>query len=386
MSNSHKSSSLSIVIATGLALFSMFFGSGNLVFPIAVGQESGGLYGHAALGIILSGVVVPFMGVFGMLLCKGDFARFFGAFGPRGRLLFAFLALALMGPFGVMARCLTVAHGALLTMFPELSIVASSLILSIFIFALSLNKSRIMTSLGVVLTPFFLLAIGAIALMGFLNGGMPERLAVDGWAAFKNGYFQGYQTMDLLAAFFFSQFIISHLYSMMPAAHDERTVLKVFVKASLLGAAILATVYAALVTLGWIYSPILAGQPPQEMLGLIALAALGPFAAPCVCLAVVFACVTTAMVLASLFADFLRCEIAKERIGNHTALVVTLAIGFAVSTLDFVGIAKFLGPLLETVYPALIVLTISNIVSWYFQCKNSHWPFTAAIVAKICSI
>ncbi|MBA2728840.1 MAG: branched-chain amino acid transport system II carrier protein, partial [Parachlamydiaceae bacterium] len=37
---------------TGFALFSMFFGSGNLVFPITVGQESQGHYLLAALGIV----------------------------------------------------------------------------------------------------------------------------------------------------------------------------------------------------------------------------------------------------------------------------------------------------------------------------------------------
>jgi LIVCS family branched-chain amino acid:cation transporter len=62
---------------------------------------------------------------------------------------------------------------------------------------------------------------------------------------------------------------------------------------------------------------------------------------------------------------------------------MTLAIGFAVSTLDFGGIARFLGPLLETVYPALITLTLVNIACKLFSFRSTHWPFTLTIAAKL---
>ena len=89
-----------LVISTGFALFSMFFGSGNLVFPIAVGTECGGHCILAALGILLTGVVVPFLGVFGMLLYKGDLNSFFSYLGKPGIFLFSLLALSITGPFG----------------------------------------------------------------------------------------------------------------------------------------------------------------------------------------------------------------------------------------------------------------------------------------------
>lgn len=85
-----------LVVSTGFALFSMFFGSGNLVFPITVGLESEGHYLLAALGILFTGVVVPFLGVLGMMLYKGDIYSFFNCFGRKGTFIFSFLALALM--------------------------------------------------------------------------------------------------------------------------------------------------------------------------------------------------------------------------------------------------------------------------------------------------
>ncbi len=375
-----------LVVSTGLALFSMFFGSGNLVFPITVGQESEGHYLLAALGIIFTGVVVPFLGVLGMMLYKGDIYTFFNCFGKKGTLLFSFLALALMGPFGVLARCLTVAHGALLLLLPNASLPLSSLLMCVVIYLMTVNKNRIVTTLGTVLTPFLLLAIAMIAFFGLSQGNFPEATTTNAWNALKNGFFQGYQTMDLLAAFFFSQFVIQHLHKKLSSNEGEDSLLKHFYKSSLIGAGILSCVYFAWVLLGWNYSALLTDTPPQEMLGMIAMASLGPVAAPCVCLAVLFACLTTAIVLTSLFADFLRCEVSNEKMGNKLALFITLAIGFVVSTFDFAGIARFLGPVLEAVYPALIALTLVNIASKFVGLKPSHWPFTLTLAAKLCWI
>lgn len=361
---------LALILSTGFALFSMFFGSGNLVFPITVGQTSEGHYILAALGIFLTGVAVPFLGLIGMALYQGDLHQFFRIFGKRGTFLFCFLTLGLMGPFGVLARCLTVAHGALVLLWPTISLPVTSGCLCALIYFLAVNKNRILTTLGVVLTPLLLLAIALIAWFGFSQGSFPEATSPSGWSALKNGFFQGYQTMDLLAAFFFSQFVLKEL-----SMQSQGTFLSHFYKASMIGAGLLAAVYCALVLLGWIYAPLLINTPPQEMLGAIALASLGKYAAPCVCLAVIFACLTTAIVLASLFADFLRCDLAQNKMSNAIALCITLAIGFFVSTFDFAGIARFLGPILEAIYPALIALSGWNIAYKLWNGKRTNEEF-----------
>ena len=105
-----------VILSTGFALFSMFFGSGNLVFPILVGKESGSHFLFASLGILLTGAVVPFLGAFGIMLYDGKFEKFFAPIGKVGTFLFTVIALCLLGPFAVVPRCMTVAHGALHTL------------------------------------------------------------------------------------------------------------------------------------------------------------------------------------------------------------------------------------------------------------------------------
>jgi len=355
-----------LAISTGFALFSMFFGSGNLVFPILVGQESGGHHFLAALGLLVTGVFVPFLGVLAMVLYRGDLNQFFRCLGARGSFCFSLFALSLMGPFGVLARCLTVAHGALLLLLPQLSLPVTSLLLCFIIYFLTVNKNKIVPLLGLLLTPLLLLSIAVIAYRGFHESSLQPLAEVAGWEALKNGCLQGYLIMDLLASFFFSNFIIKHLQS--DSADKKGSAIRTFFKASFIGGMLLSLVYIALVLLGARYAPILQQVAPQEMLGRIALEALGPLAAPIVSLVVVLACLTTAMVLTVLFADFVSTSVAPRRIAGKQALLITLCIGFLVSTLDFAGITKFLGPILEAIYPALIALTVFNII--YKVCQR----------------
>ena len=60
-----------------------------------------------------------------------------------------------------------------------------------------------------------------------------------------------------------------------------------------------------------------------------------------------------------------------------------LKISFFVSTLEFAGIAKFIGPILEAVYPALIMLTLVNIAHKMWGFKSSHWPVTVTLATKL---
>ena len=372
-----------LVLSTGLAMFSMFFGSGNLVFPLVVGQLSQGHFNLAAFGIIITGVIVPFLGILGMLLFNGSTSDFFSRLGKPAIFWFSLFALSLMGPFGVLARCITVAHGAFRMILPETPLWIFSIALCVVIFFLTIKKNRIVPILGSILTPLLIASLTAIAIFGLLSAELPSAAAGSGWTTFKEGIFQGYQTMDLLAAFFFSAFVIKHLKDHKTTQENPTSSLPIFLKASLIGAGLLSAIYFALVVLGTIYAPQLASVPPQEMLGFIAEQSLGPWAAPVVCTAMILACMTTAIVLTSLFADFLRKEVSKEKIGPALSLIVTLAIAFSISTLEFSGIARFIGPILEIIYPALIVLTLLNIFYKVWGWTTIRTPIAAAIIAKI---
>lgn len=372
-----------IVLSTGLAMFSMFFGSGNLVFPLVVGKLSEGHFGWGAFGILLTGVLVPFLGILAMLLFEGKTDRFFERLGKPAVFLAPLIALSLMGPFGVLARCITVAHGAFKLLLPNTALWTFSILSCACIFFMTIKKRRIVPILGSILTPILLLSLICIAFFGLSSESLPDTSFTRGeWNSLKNGIFQGYQTMDLLAAFFFSSFVIKYLKSN-PEIEKKGKTLSTFLQSAFLGAFLLSSVYFILVLLGSMYAPQLSDIPPQEMLAFIAQKALGPMAAPIVCSAIVLACLTTAIVLTSLFADFLRKEISKEKLPPSLCIAITLLIAFATSSLEFSGIAKFLGPILEVIYPALILLTILSIFHKLWGWSSVRFPIVVAFLLKL---
>ncbi len=73
MSKTHQPS----FIIIGFALFSMFFGSGNLIFPLFLGQIAEGQWIFASLGFFVTAVLLPLLGILAMVVYKGDYGTFF---------------------------------------------------------------------------------------------------------------------------------------------------------------------------------------------------------------------------------------------------------------------------------------------------------------------
>lgn len=364
-----KNGRLALILTTGFAMFSMFFGSGNLVFPIQVGMQSDGHTWFASLGILLTGVLVPLLGSLVILLYRGENHNFFATMGKSATFWLPLVALSLMGPFGVAARCITVAHGSFVHLYAATPLWLFSLLMCAIIFLSTRKQSKVLSLLGTYLTPLLLVSMSLIIIFG-LWFGLPVVAAGQGeFHAVANGLLQGYQTMDLIAAFFFSTFVIHHLPDSLLQDGGNRNLVKTFLAAATIGMSLLALIYVGMTYLGASYSNLLQGVAPEQLLGSIAFHAMGASASIVVCIAVVLACFTTAVVLVSLFAEFLQVEITKNKLSEKWAMIISLLITFLISTLEFSGIAAFLKPILDAVYPALIVLTAMGISHKLWKTK-----------------
>src|SRR5665647_1655937 len=94
------------IIATGLAMFSMFFGAGNVVFPLALGQIAQDKNFFAILGMLVTAVGVPFAGLIAMTLFNGDYRKFFARMGAVPGFIVVAIIMGLIGPFGAIPRCI----------------------------------------------------------------------------------------------------------------------------------------------------------------------------------------------------------------------------------------------------------------------------------------
>lgn len=359
---------LTRVVAAGFAMFSMFFGAGNVVFPLVVGQIALEKTPFAILGFLLTAVCVPFLGLMAMLFFAGNYRSFFRQLGDVPGLCIAGFIMLLIGPFGALPRCIALSFSTFKSSFPHLSLFWFSLIATGLVFLSTFRKSRIVDILGALLTPFLLFNLLVIVLAGIFlhppSSASPSPLTHK--QVFLFGLEQGYNTMDLLGAFFFSSLICS---SLKENSSSKAIFFNNALWASILGAGLLAFVYVGFGAIGAIHS--LSSVASEELLGSIAFSTLGSYAGLVASSAVALACLTTAIALASAFTDFVQVELFQEKISYPITLFCTLGMSFGMSTLGFSGIGSWLGPILEWMYPALICLTLFSLWRSCLEAKKT---------------
>lgn len=345
--------------AFGLAIFAMFFGAGNIIFPLALGQIALDKTPWGLSGLLLTAVAMPFLGLLAMFRYNGEIRLFFSRLGKIPGLAIATLIISLLGPFGAAPRCIALAHSTLSLSLPGIPLTVFSLSACAFIFLFSYKKNRLLKLLGYVLSPLKIALLILVIIKGFIDA--PEATLISSNPSeishFWNGLTEGYKTMDLLAAFFFAPIVISSLKS----SEKDQNVTRFVLIASVIGASLLALVYIGFCYLAYLYAPHLAGIANDQLLGAIAIKILGPHAGIIVGLTVTFACFTTAIALIASYASFIEKELLRGRIGYAPITIISLLTTFAVTTLEFQGIARLLNPVLEICYPALILLTFYNL-------------------------
>ncbi|MBA4749156.1 MAG: branched-chain amino acid transport system II carrier protein [Alphaproteobacteria bacterium] len=359
-----------LAVTAGFAMFSMFFGSGNLVFPLAIGAGALDKFEWGALGLFITGIFVPFLGLISMIMAEGRRQKFFSEIGRLPAFLLTFMMLALMGPLGVSARCIIVAHAGLQLVFESLSEAVFAGLFCVLTGALCWQQRRIVSILGSVLTPVLLTSIAVIVALGIYKAPVCAVTPLSSTKVFENGFWIGYQTMDLLAAFFFSATTIQYLKIQQTLHPSNVSLMRVSLWASLVGIVLLALVYGGFVYLGAAYGPLLTGVPAERMLIVIAEHVLGEFATPLMATTICLACLTTLIILTNLFAEFFHAEVTQNKMSRKASLVLTLALSFAVSLAGFTKLASWLGTALTYAYPALIALALGKIVEKTFGLER----------------
>lgn len=361
------------VLAAGLALFSMFFGAGDLIWPLILGGSMGDQNFYAMLGLIVTGVSLPLLGLLAMMLFDGDYHSFFGRLGKIPSLIIIFIVQMILGPIGSIPRLITLSYATLKPYLPGgVSLIGFSVIASAAILAFTLKRQRVIDLLGLVLTPALLLALGFILVMGFIDPPTLATVDISHREAFTSGLNVGYNTLDLIASFIFAPLVLSHFRQDNaqgdPAIHRKQ-MLKKMVKACLIAAGLLTAMYVGLTYIASLYTPLLPEHAREERLSAISLYLLGPQGALFSCVAVALACLTTAIPLTTIFADYLKQDLLGGKGGNIFPQIATLGLSAFIANLGFMGIASMLAPVLQILCPGLIVLSALNIFYKLYDVK-----------------
>ena len=364
----------------GLALFAMFFGAGNLIFPPAIGNQVGTDWILGMLGFFVTGIGMPILGIIAIIKAGGRIKDFGKHVGEKFSIAFGLIIALILGPFmGVPRTGATTFEMGIEPLLPNLS---SGVVILVFFgltWLLSIKQSSIIDIIGKWLTPILVTLLLVIVGMGVYKGiGDPISTTSD---AFKIGFTGGYQTMDLFVAVMLGAIILKTLKD---KGYHPKKYVAITWRAGLIAAVGLITIYGGLLYLGAHGQALLVNTSGRSMMTVqLVDAILGSMGSLLLGISVSFACLTTSIGITAAASEFFSEVTPKWLKYNHiVSMSVIISSLMAFGGVEFiVGIA---GPLLTIIYPLGIVLVVLNLVGDYIPFKGCfRWTVIATSLISI---
>ncbi|WP_416354193.1 branched-chain amino acid transport system II carrier protein [Agrilactobacillus fermenti] len=367
-------------------LFGMFFGAGNLIFPIHLGQLAGNHWLSAGLGFLITGTLLPLLAIIAISITKStgiyDLAR---PIGHKYALFLMILICATLGPLFATPRTATVpfqiAFASHITKAQQpLALFIYSLIFFAIIFFISRKPAGIIDTIGKLLNPMFLALLAIIFFIAFTQPMGQANLQTASTAtylhgSFLQGFLQGYNTMDAIAGLLFGIAIVTAIRHL--GAKNSQDISWTTIKSGILGIGLEALIYLILI---WIGATSLAhfkvsadggiafNQITNHFMGLTGEIILGIMST--------LTCMTTAAGLSTSFAEALHERFHKLSYQQWNFL--TCLLSFIIANFGLDTIIAWSTPMLMFLYPLAITLIILAIASPLFGRDHRVYQWTTA--------
>lgn len=367
----------------GMMLFGMFFGAGNLIFPVFVGQQAGTSYWPALIGFLVSGVGLPLLGVAAIGITKTD-----GVFTLSQKVnrpyayVFTILLYMCIGPLFALPRLASISFSVGLTPFVSKSQQSGGLLAySILFFAVAWffarKPSKIMVYVGKVLTPAFLVLLAILLVMVLIKPMGHGQAPVGDFAKVPvvAGFTAGYSTMDALAALAFGIIVVNAIKGL--GVTQPTQIAKDTIRAGGLAVALMAVIYGLLALLGRnALGRFGRAENGGPILANVAHAYFGDLGNALLAVIVIIACLKTAIGLITAFGDTFKELFPKVPYQLLVGLASILPLIFA-----NVGLERLLvisTPILYFIYPLAITLILLGLLSPILG--ESKWLFGTVTV------
>ena len=363
-------------------LFSLFFGAGNLIFPPFLGQNAGSNTVSAVIGFLITAVILPVLGVIVVARFDG-LDRLSQQVGKRFATVFTLLIYLSIGPgLGIPRAASVPFEMAVAPYLPEtanttLWMVAYSLVFFLIALWLCMNPGKLVNRIGSVLTPSLLILICFLFFSFLVRGQVSVAQPQTAYESspFLQGFSEGYQTMDTIAALNFGLVIATTLGVF--GLKEKKDTIRHTVLAGIFAGSILAVVYLMLAYMGMCSSGV---YPVQEngawTLRCIVSQLFGDFGA--ILLAVIFtlACLTTCVGLINSISQYFSTLFKKF---TYKQWVYTIVIfSFLICNLGLNAILSISIPILNAIYPVSIVLILLGLSHNLWKTNRFVYPLVIA--------
>ncbi|OLA37604.1 MAG: branched-chain amino acid transport system II carrier protein [Firmicutes bacterium CAG:176_63_11] len=369
------------IIVVGFALFSMFFGAGNVVFPPYLGMESGPQWLLGFSAYFIADIGLALLGVFALLRVGSSEAVTLRLGKIPAELLMCAIILCI-GPMVAIPRTsATTFEMAIVPNIPGVSPVLFSVLFFALILALCIKESAVVDIVGKVLTPLLLVGLFAIIIKGIVTP-LGEIAALPQIAnAAVTGIKAGYQTMDALAALPFGIIVLQ---SVTAKGYDSgRKQFRVVGGAAVLAGVLLLCVYMGLAYLGATVSAQYTSDIGRAQLIMALVEALmGKVGVILFGVVVGLACVTTAIALTSSAAAYF-AELCRGKVSYKVFVIAICVFSAVVSNLGLDRIVAVAAPVLDVIYPPTLVLIFISLLAPRLPDRVSRGAAIGALLTSV---
>ena len=363
------------IIICGFALFAIFFGAGNLIFPPYLGVISGNNWGIANIAFLLSDPLLPILGVIVTALLGGQATDLGKRVSKHFSIIIGAISIILIGPLFAVPRTGATTHEIFVQSFIP---TAPQWITSLIFFGLTLyiaiHSHTVIDAIGKYLTPILLIILLLVFIAAVVqpNAGFQTTTSA---GLFSQSFKEGYQTMDALGAALMAGVVISDLTRRGYTEKKEQH--QMMFGVGIVSFILLALVYSSLTYAGATVSTVYDStvQRPALLIGLIE-QLLGSFGKVAMGIAVSFACLTTSVGLITTCGHYFS-TLTNGKLEYKKIVVVSVVISFLLSLLGVDALLQLAVPVLSAIYPMVIALIFLSIFDRYIVY---NWTYTGAVV------
>ena len=363
------------IIICGFALFAIFFGAGNLIFPPYLGVISGNNWGIANIAFLLSDPLLPILGVIVTALLGGQATDLGKRVSKHFSIIIGAISIILIGPLFAVPRTGATTHEIFVQSFvPSAPQWITSLIFFGLTLYIAIHSHTVIDAIGKYLTPIllFILLLVFIAAVVQPNAGFQTTTSA---GLFSQSFKEGYQTMDALGAALMAGVVISDLTRRGYTEKKEQH--QMMFGVGIVSFILLALVYSSLTYAGATVSTVYDStvQRPALLIGLIE-QLLGSFGKVAMGIAVSFACLTTSVGLITTCGHYFS-TLTNGKLEYKKIVVVSVVLSFLLSLLGVDALLQLAVPVLSAIYPMVIALIFLSIFDRYIVY---NWTYTGAVV------
>ncbi|MDR0229372.1 MAG: branched-chain amino acid transport system II carrier protein [Flavobacteriaceae bacterium] len=365
-------------LVIGFALFAMFFGAGNIILPPIIGLITGGDWYAAVGGFSITAILAPFLGILAVLFSGDEFTDLGKRINSKLGWILATAIVLSIGPLVAIPRtAATTFEVGVLSVFPDFDPIISSVIFFGVTLALSISPSKVVDIIGQYLTPLLLVLLITLVVLGILNplstDALTNRVNED---AFRIGFSEGYQTMDVLASVIYAGIIIAAVKAKGYLNLQDKT--RVTFMSGAVAIFCLLVIYGGLVYLGATSGYEISDNLKRtELLLHISNGVLGKQGTMALALCIALACLTTAIALVCATGTFFS-QLSKGRLSYRLVVILTCLSSAFLAVRGVDSIIDYAAPFLGIIYPITLTLIIYMVV--FGRTVKRKAPFVGAII------